>query len=175
VSDVARRIVWVGLRAADQTEYDARAPDMLDVPGRRFLDLTLTGPIEFSRANNRRDAARVLGRNALEGIDWVLVGGESRRQALDRGGWPRWPRPCDLAWIESVVRQCRACGVPVYVKRIGAQPWRMYPGHVMDGDPCACGACDGGQERLQPHRHGVDPVEWPETLRVRELPKTMTE
>ena len=55
----------------------------------------------------------------LDGIyegayEWAIVGGESGPGA----------RPFDLAWLESVVDQCRAAGVPVFVKQDSA----MKPG-----------------------------------------------
>jgi hypothetical protein len=78
--------------------------------------------------------------------DWVIVGGESGPHA----------RPCDIAWIRDVVRQCRAAGVPVFVKQLGSRPVigdfpgkRLY--HLRD-------------------RHGGNMAEWPEDIRVREFP-----
>lgn len=62
-----------------------------------------------------------LGRLDLTSIDWVIVGGESGPGA----------RPCDVAWIRSVVRQCRAPGVPCFVKQdSGPRPGRQ--GRVPD-------------------------------------------
>lgn len=40
-------------------------------------------------------------------LDWVIVGGESGRKA----------RPCDVAWIRSIVEQCNAAGVACFVKQ----------------------------------------------------------
>ena len=45
-------------------------------------------------------------------IDWVVVGGESGPGA----------RPCDLAWIHSIIEQCDAAGVPVFCKQLGSRP-----------------------------------------------------
>jgi len=41
-------------------------------------------------------------------INWVVVGAESGPDA----------RECKIEWIESIVEQCRAAGVPVFVKQI---------------------------------------------------------
>ena len=82
----------------------------------------------------------------LSGIDWAIVGGESGPGA----------RPCRLAWIREIVRQCRAAGVPVFVKQLGA--------HVI-GD-------DGARVRLR-DRKGGDMSEWPDDLRVREWPRNI--
>ncbi len=45
----------------------------------------------------------------LDGIDWVIVGGESGSGA----------RPCDVGWIRSIVEQCAALGVSCFVKQLG--------------------------------------------------------
>ncbi len=45
-------------------------------------------------------------------LSWVIVGGESGPGA----------RPFDLAWARSVVEQCQAAGVAVFVKQLGTNP-----------------------------------------------------
>lgn len=80
-------------------------------------------------------------------------------------------RPCDVTWIRSVVGQCKAAGVPPYVKQLGA--------NVLDNDTWiaerwpksiqAEAGPDGYRVRLR-NRSGAAPAEWPEDLRVRELP-----
>lgn len=54
-------------------------------------------------------------------------------------------RPCDPEWIRSVVRQCQQAHVPVFVKQIH-----------LDGNP---------------RRLSKNMAEWPDDLRVREMPK----
>jgi protein gp37 len=106
---------------------------------------------------------------ALPGLDWIIVGGESGPRA----------RPFDLAWARSVVAQGRAAGVPVFVKQLGATP------HV--GGACAGWATTSSERgrhwRMDDptdyplavyeirHGKGGDPNEWPEDLRVREWPR----
>lgn len=82
---------------------------------------------------------------AKGGIGWVIVGGES-----DQGG--ARARPFDLEWCEEVVNACRAFKVPVFVKQIGSRPVTAGLGY-----------------RIR-ERHGGDPDEWPEWMRVREVP-----
>lgn len=82
--------------------------------------------------------------NALRHIHWVIAGGESGPGA----------RPCDVAWIRSIVGQCRDAGVPVFVKQLGRRP--VIPAN----EPWTC-----------LDRKGGDPAEWPEHLRVREMPR----
>lgn len=47
----------------------------------------------------------------LGGIDWVIVGGESGRDA----------RPMELAWAREVRDQCVAAGVPLFMKQLGGR------------------------------------------------------
>jgi protein gp37 len=51
-----------------------------------------------------------LGPVALDGIHWVIVGGESGPKA----------RPMDPAWAEEILRQCQAMGIPFFFKQWGA-------------------------------------------------------
>lgn len=46
----------------------------------------------------------------LRGIHWAILGCESGKKEKRR--------PCHLEWVESIVNQCRAAGVPVFVKQI---------------------------------------------------------
>ena len=41
---------------------------------------------------------------------WGIVGGESGHGA----------RPCDKAWVSSIVEQCAVAGVECFVKQLGA-------------------------------------------------------
>ena len=76
----------------------------------------------------------------LTDIDWVIVGGESGKGA----------RPMEEDWALDVVRQCKAAGVPVFVKQMG-KVWAQQNG--VKGDQ------KGG--RME---------EWPADLQVREWP-----
>jgi hypothetical protein len=84
-------------------------------------------------------------------------------------------RPCDLAWARSIVRQCRAAGVPVFVKQLGAWP-RIAP---MDRWEYEAPFRDRAYYRVRDGEHflecrdrkGGDPSEWPEDLRIREFPE----
>lgn len=78
----------------------------------------------------------------LEGIDWLIVGGESGKHA----------RPFDLAWARGLRDRCRQEGVAFFGKQLGRRP-------VEDGR--ALKLRDG---------HGGDWSEWPADLRVREMP-----
>jgi len=103
----------------------------------------------------------------LPRLDWIIVGGESGPGA----------RPFDLAWARSTVEQCRAAGVPVFVKQVGARPchgegegFPHAPGDV--AKPRTVGDGEGRYFVTLRDRKGGDWNEWPEDLRVREFPET---
>jgi len=83
---------------------------------------------------------------APPGIDWVVVGGESGHGA----------RPCNIEWIRSIVDQCQAAEVPVFVKQLGAKPTRKGAAFPVED------------------KKGAYPPEWPTELRVREFPALKT-
>ena len=162
--------VWLGVSVEDQQRADERIPLLLQTPAAvRFLSCEpLLGPIEFSNMTKRSDAVQQLGKKALAGIDWVIVGGESGSGA----------RPCNIAWIRSLVQQCQAAGVPAFVKQLGRHV-------VCANDDVAEWFDDRGYLQMGPtDRHqgatgrvfgfndtkGGDPSEWPAGLRVREWP-----
>ncbi len=51
-----------------------------------------------------------LGEIDLGGIDWVVIGGESGKQA----------RQMNPEWVRNIVRQCRKSSIPVFVKQMGS-------------------------------------------------------
>ena len=89
--------IWCGVSVEDCTvrsriRHLAMAPAAV-----RFLSLEpLLGP---------------LGTMALEGISWVIVGGESGPRA----------RPLEPEWVCQIRDQCRDAGVPFFFKQWGGQ------------------------------------------------------
>lgn len=153
-----RANVWLGTSVEDQAAAEARIPHLLRCPATvRFLSCEpLLGPIEIFRAGCPVQTPRgeVLPPGA---IGWVIVGGESGQDA----------RPCDLEWIRSIRDQCKAAGVPCFVKQIGARPvWN----HIVPG----CSVREAMEPWLIRDPQGGDPSEWPEDLRVREFPKMIS-
>lgn len=137
--------VWVGTSVEDQTRADERIPHLLDIPAAgRFLSVEpLLGEVDLPYSTfNGADAV-----SSMEGIHWVIVGGESGPGS----------RTCNVDWVRGIVSDCRAGAVPVFVKQLGANP-----------------AFDSGEGYLKAHPithpKGGDPAEWPEHLRVREFP-----
>lgn len=166
--------VWLGVSVEDQKRADERIPLLLDTPAAvRFLSCEpLLGSIRFADVpgfNKCGSAGVELLRNL-----WVIVGGESGPGA----------RPCDVAWIRSIVEQCRGANVPVFVKQLGAhvidrndsiangtpQEWPDDtdvedcgdPSRQYQGAPCRI---------LLANRKGGEMAEWPRDLRVREFPR----
>lgn len=166
--------LWPGVSVEDQATADERIPHLLATPAAvRFVsveplldrvDLTWLRTHEGNTnalAGWRSDDFESCGvpRRTVNRIDWVIVGGESGPGA----------RPCDVAWIRSLVEQARAAAVPVFAKQLGA--------HYVDAVNGIGGVAARPDPTLVPSirrlrdRKGGDPSEWPEDLRVREFPK----
>lgn len=111
--------VWLGVSCEDQRRADERIPLLLQTSAaRRFLSLEpLLGPIDltsFLTCNcplhgdpwkAPEQHARLCPERAR--LHWVIVGAESGPHA----------RPMEMAWLRGIVEQCRAAGVPVFVKQ----------------------------------------------------------
>jgi protein gp37 len=111
------RNVWMGVSIETQA-YSNRAEDLARVPAAvRFLSVEpLLGPIQ---------------RLPLRHIHWVIVGGESGREA----------RPMKLEWAKDIRDQCKANSVAFFLKQLGGKRnkrggdqaalegrlWREYP------------------------------------------------
>jgi len=173
--------VWLGTSVELQRWADVRIPELLATPAAvRFLSCEpLLGPLDLTRIDATSDSDP--GFSALywdedyEGtlgdatIDWVIVGGESGPGA----------RPFDLAWARSIVSQCRAAGVAVFVKQLGAKPYaaltegELFPPNGMSGARFTLKHDDHTKAAMYPRlksRKGGDMAEWPKDLRVREFP-----
>ena len=142
----------------DQQRSDERIPGFLKVPlACRGLSMEpLLGAVELSDVTHRADAVKVLGRPALLGINWIIVGGESGPKA----------RPCNVEWIRSIVLQGQAAGVPVFVKQLGA--WPVTDESTPDGWPVGTNFISrSGDTALVDlkDKSGSNPAEWPTDLR----------
>lgn len=101
--------VWLGTSVEDQTWADRRIPLLVEVPSAvRFLSCEpLLGPITI---------------HSLEGITWVIVGGESGARA----------RPMDASWVRNLRDQCVAQQVPFFFKQWGGRTPKAG-GRLLDG------------------------------------------
>lgn len=126
---------WLGATVEDRTRLRERYPLLRDVPAVvRF----------FSCEPLLEDISDILA-DHLEGIHWVIVGGES-----SQGG--ATARPFDIEWVEGIITVCASRNVPVFVKQLGSRP-----------------VAAGLGLRLRGH-HGSDENEWPDWMRVRQFP-----
>lgn len=126
--------VWLGVSVEDR-KRKTRIDDLRQLPAAvRFLSC--------------EPLLEDLGTLNLDGIHWVIIGGESGRGA----------RACYVQDIRSIVQQCEAAGVAAFVKQLGARPtWRDDAVH------------QGGLFKLDDSKGG-DMYEWPTDLCVREWP-----
>ncbi len=98
--------VHLGVSAEDQDTFDQRVELLGRTPAAlRFVSLEpLLGPIDLGNfADEEPDTYDPLYRP----VQWVIVGGESGPDH----------RPMSLDWLRSIVEQCRAAHVPVWVKQ----------------------------------------------------------
>ena len=91
----------------------------------------------------------------LTGIDWAIIGGESGENA----------RMFSIGWCRKLIKRARECGCSPFMKQAGANVLGVNVGWP-EGTiipPI------GGKVKLR-HPKGGDPLEWPEDIRVREIP-----
>jgi len=126
--------VWIGASAEDQESLDRIMSDLSKIKSSvRFLSLEpLLGPIGFDfdtgicecGATIENHDPMLVGHeycgmqwNYLHmGIDWVIVGGESGRNA----------RPMNPEWVHDIRGQCCDAGTPFYFKQGLANNWDNY-------------------------------------------------
>ena len=188
--------IWLGTSVEDQATADARIQVLLDTPAAvRFVSaeplLAETNlrrffchSIHCDAAPHRHEPMRWVGQDAGPGrvctcprLHMVIAGGESGPGA----------RPCDVAWIASVVDQCRAAGCAAFVKQLGARPMMRadsvegrragdHPEHEwpegtrFSTAPGHMGTEWQGRLALLRDPKGGEMSEWPESLRVRQMP-----
>jgi len=189
--------VWLGFSAEDQESFNIRWPSMAALANAGWLTFCSAEPLlgRIDLASVESVSSRGMFFNALTddggALSWVIVGGESGPGA----------RPCDVAWIRSIVRQCQAADVPCFVKQVGANvqdrndrlstegpgcdPWdsRDWPEPEGGWDDGFRGNVErdlggyrddyqGAPVRLRlKSRKGGDHAEWPADLRVRQFPE----
>jgi len=116
------------LSLSTQKEADEKIPTLLQIPA-AVRGLSIEPMLEPLNIIRWLDYG---GYEEDWGIRWVIVGCESGSNR----------RPCKIDWVRSIVQQCKAANVPVYVKQL---------------------SINGKVSR--------NPKEWPEDLRVQQYPK----
>lgn len=145
------RNVWLGVSVEDQATADARLAVLAKIPaavrfasyepGLAAVDFRFpagANPVNAKRPENFEKWSKAQQDDWYEGtaratymaqcdtLDWVIVGGESGAGT----------RPFDVQWARDTIAQCKAAGVPCFVKQLGARPI----------DPCECVRCCGPNE-----------------------------
>lgn len=101
--------VWIGTTVEDQTRADERIPHLLKIPAQvRFLSCEpLLGPVELPVQWEEPEDG---GKPYLDGIHWVIAGGESGAKNV------RLSHP---NWFRSLRDQCVGINVPFFFKQWG--------------------------------------------------------
>lgn len=144
--------VWLGVSVEDQKRADLRIPALLDTPAAvRFLSCEpLLGPVDLHWCDGVDAIAQ----------DWYGTPGGAGTGAphplvdwvIIGGESGPGARPMGLDWAGRIVQNCADAGVPVFVKQLGTMWDREHGRRGKGGDMAA----------------------WPEDLRVREFPQTVT-
>lgn len=153
--------VWIGATVEDQANADERIPHLLRVPAAvRFLSVEpqvddMEIKYSFGQYIDKWGNWR-----AGTGISWVIQGGESGSKA----------RPFDLAWARILRDQCRAAGVPYFLKQLGAHPvttWADLTGPGWPRETKFWQSMPGATTHrvILPDSHGANESEWPADLR----------
>jgi protein gp37 len=144
--------VWLGVSVENQRTADERIPLLLATPAAvRFVSAEpLLDRIDLEGFLLDADDPEDTGQTWIDVLDWVIVGGESGHGA----------RLCDVTWIRSIVEQCKAAGTACFVKQLGSLPAAQHPMGAL-GELVAVRCAN---------RKGADMLEWPEDLRVRQMP-----
>ena len=93
---------YFGFTAENQEWFEKRIEKCIDIPNWVNMWLSLEpilGPI---------DPYPIIRKGSTWPFKWVVVGCESGPKR----------RPCKIEWVESIVEQCRAANIPVFVKQL---------------------------------------------------------
>ena len=142
--------VWLGVSIVNQAEANRDILKLLETPAMvRFVSYEpALEAVDFDQWDHVGGLNRGEEIQWFNLLDWVIVGGESGPKA----------RPFHLAWARNALKQCRAGGAACFVKQMGSNPVDGFAG--FESMPMGLN-----------HPKGEDPQEWPEDLRVQEMPE----
>lgn len=149
--------IWLGVSVENQKAADERIPLLFQTPAAvRFL--SVEPMLESIRLPWAKPGVIIFKNDEKipPSLHWVICGGESGPKA----------RPFNIDWARDLRDQCKAVGVPFFMKQMGAKPY----------EPFRCPHCHGqhpedAKKIIFKNRKGGDMAEWPEDLRMREFPK----
>lgn len=101
------RNIWFGVTVENQAMADKRIPELLRIPAKmRWLSVEpLLESIDFGAVPG--GLVSPIYQNRRNKIDWIVIGGESGAKRRD----------CGVEAIVNVAEQCKAAGVPCFVKQ----------------------------------------------------------
>lgn len=162
--------VWLGTSTEDQRHADVRIPHLLATPAAvRFISAEpLLGPLDLREHfgvpwNRAIQHSHENPRHTLGPYDF-----DAPFSRIDCGdcGFDAYPspltwvivggesgpgaRPMDLDWVRDIRDQCAATGTSLFVKQLGTV-W--------------------AKQNHATSRKAGDPLEWPEDLRIRQMPE----
>ena len=85
---------------------------------------------------------------AVKGLSWVVIGGDNTKPHSHA-------REFDIAWAESLIAECKAAAVPVFMKQVGVSPYRTVAGKAYSFKATA---------------EGKVMREWPQVIQVQQFP-----
>jgi protein gp37 len=152
--------VWLGVSVEDEANARKRIRDLQATPAAvKWISYEpALGPVNWTP-------------DLMGGISWIVIGGESGPGA----------RPFDVQWARQTITACLRNDTAVFLKQLGAhvvdrndagfdgdgyRAWPMGTRHE-ELDNCYQGA--PVRVRLE-DRKGGNPAEWPQAVRVREMP-----
>lgn len=150
--------VWIGTTVENQEQAEKRLPILCRIPAAvRFVSAEpLLGPIDISHwLDCGYESGGPAGWIPEPSVDWVICGGESGSKA----------RPFEVNFARDLRDQCKAAGVPFFMKQLGSNPWtspartKLNPSITL------------ASNIVLRDSHGGNWDEWPEDLRVREFPE----
>lgn len=116
---------WIGTTAENQEYADERVQHLIQIPAPvRFLSVEpMLGPVSYREALH--GGPMVIERNSdyRRYIQWVIVGGESRKDGKTRDA-----RIMQLEWVQRLRDECQADGIPYFFKQWGDYiPFNQIP------------------------------------------------
>lgn len=152
--------IWIGVSAETQRCWDMRVAQLRQIPARSKW-VSVEPQIELVVPRRGRQEIGPGGQGPDAAPSLVVCGGESGSRA----------RQFDVTWAESWISQCYCSGALLFMKQLGS--------NFVDAQNGIGGARSkpspeyGPLHRRLKHRSGADPSEWPQHLRVRQLPFNM--
>lgn len=136
--------VWLGVSCENEKQFRVRSQVLCETPAHiRFISAEPL--LEYFDMTN-------LFKSYYNGIDWVILGGESGNNT----GLFRY-RECQPTWLLDMINDCRKEGVPVFLKQFGTfvsktHGWKDRHGGTV-GEWVDVGVFDSSEIRMFPKKY----------------------